>query len=621
MTDKEIAARIIELSGGTDNIKSCAHCATRLRLIVKNKDLIDSEAIENVDKVKGSFFNSGQYQIILGTGLVNRIYDEAIKQGVPASAAADTKAAKEEQYGSWFQRLIRMFADVFVPIIPVLVATGLFMGLRGLLMQDAILGIFGMTSADVPANLLLFTQILTDTAFAFLPALVCWSTFKNFGGSPVIGIVLGLMLVSPSLPSAYDVGSGAAAPLSFFGFLNVAGYQGSVLPAFVTGVAAAKFEVWLRKHVPDAIDLIVTPFLTLLIGVMLALFVVGPIMHSIENVVLVAVEWILNLPFGLGGLIYGSLGQLLGIFGVHHILNFLEISMLAATGWNMLNPIGSCGNMAQAGSVLAVGLKSKDNKIKQIAYPSALSATLGITEPAVFGVNLRFMKPYVMALIGGGVGGFIASISGIKATGMAVTGIPGILLYLNSYLPMYLVANVAAFAVAFILTWMFGFKDKAGKAQKEAEKEVEEEAEELIEPNQAGYVQPVKGKVTALSSVNDPVFSKGSMGTGAAIVPKEGLLRAPADCQIMMVFPTGHAIGLKMNDGQEVLIHIGIDTVELDGKGFDVLVREGDRVKQSTPLIRFNLDVIQKAGYDPTVMIINTNQTGDPIPFGLSEAL
>lgn len=338
------------------------------------------------------------------------------------------------------------------------------MGLRGLLTQEAVLGVFGMTPDDIPQQLLLFTQILTDTAFAFLPALVCWSTFKNFGGSPVIGIVLGLMLVSNSLPSAYDVGSGAAEPLIFFGFIPVAGYQGSVLPAFATGVLAAKFEKFLRKHVPDAIDLIVTPFLTLLVGILLAMFALGPILHTVENGVLFAVEGLFTLPMGIGGLIYGSFGQLLGIFGIHHILNFLEISMLAQDGWNYLNPIGTCGNVAQAGAVLAVAIKAASAKTKQIAYPSCLSALLGITEPAVFGVNLRFVKPFVMSMIGGGVGGFLASLFGLRATGMSITGIPGTLLYLNEQLPLYILVNVVAFAVAFVLTWLFGFNHKMEQA-------------------------------------------------------------------------------------------------------------------------------------------------------------
>lgn len=464
MTDQELAANIVKLVGGNENIVSVMHCATRLRIVVSDKDKIQVKDIENLDKVKGSFFNSGQYQIILGTGLVNRIYDETVK--ITGTENAGTNAQKKEEvvYGNKFQRAIRMFSDVFVPIIPVLVATGLFMGLRGLLTQDAVLHVFGLTTADIPASLLTFTQILTDTAFAFLPALVCWSTFKNFGGSPVIGIVLGLMLVSNNLPSAYDVASGAAQPLTFFGFLKVSGYQGSVLPAFATGIIASKFEKWLRKHVPDAIDLIVTPFLTLLVGLVLALFVLGPVLHEVENGVLFVVEHLLFLPMGIGGLIYGSFGQLLGIFGIHHILNFLEISMLAQDGWNYLNPIGTCGNVAQAGAVLAVAIKAHSNKTKQVAYPSCLSALLGITEPAVFGVNLRFMKPFVCAMIGGGVGGFLASILHLRATGMSITGIPGTLLYLNSQLPFYILVNCVAFAVAFVLTYLFGFNSKMENA-------------------------------------------------------------------------------------------------------------------------------------------------------------
>lgn len=614
MTDQELAMQIVNLVGGTDNIQSAAHCATRLRLIVKNKEIINTDTIENLDKVKGSFFNSGQYQIILGTGLVNRIYDEVIKiTGQPSAASSSTPVEKVE-YGNWFQRAVRMFADVFVPIIPVLVATGLFMGLRGLLTQEAVLGVFGMTPADVPANLLLFTQILTDTAFAFLPALVCWSAFKNFGGSPVIGIVLGLMLVSPSLPSAYDVGSGAAAPLTFFGFLNVSGYQGSVLPAFVTGIAASKLEIWLRKHVPDAIDLIVTPFLTLLAGVMIAMFLVGPVMHGLESIVLVIVENIIFLPFGIGGLLYGSFGQLLGIFGIHHILNFLEISMLGNYGWNFLNPIGSCGNMAQAGAVLAVAIKTHNNKTKQVAYPSALSATLGITEPAVFGINLKYMKPYIFALAGGGVGGFLASIFGLKATGMAITGIPGTLLYLNEQLPLYLLVNAAAFGTAFGLTWIFGYKKKtADEALKSANSvSVQEQSQKLI--------LPAHGKMISLDKVNDPVFSSGAMGTGLAVIPSDGKVFAPCDCEVVMTFPTRHAIGLKTNDGREILIHIGIDTVSLNGKHFTTHVEQGQKVKQGDLLVSFDLDGLIKDGYDPTIMVINTTPDSPVLEFQMSLA-
>lgn len=457
MSEKALARLILKEVGGKDNIVSVKHCATRLRIIVSDQDKINVKAIENHELVKGSFFNSGQFQIILGTGLVNRIYQEVLEltgEIVPAAASG----GESKRYGNIFQRAVRIFADVFVPIIPVLVATGLFMGLRGLLTQEAILNMFGLTPASIPEQFIIFTQILTDTAFAFLPALICWSAFKNFGGSPIIGIVLGLMLVSPSLPNAYAVGQQLEDPLVFFGFIKVSGYQGTVLPAFITGLLASKFEVFLRKKIPDAIDLIVTPFLTLLVGVALALFIFGPILHSLELLVLTVVETVIFLPFGIGGFLYGCFGQLLGIFGVHHILNLLEINMLAHDGWNYLNPIGTCGNMAQAGAVLAVAIKTVSIKTKQVAYPSLLSAMLGITEPAVFGINLRFLKPYIIALLCGGIGGFLASILGLRATGMSLTGIPGTLLYLNEQLPWYLLVNLVSFGTAFGLTYLFGFK-------------------------------------------------------------------------------------------------------------------------------------------------------------------
>jgi PTS system IIB component/PTS system IIC component len=454
MENKEIAERIIYLVGGKENIDSVAHCATRLRIIVKDKDNVQIKDIENLNKVKGTFFNSGQYQIILGTGLVNEIYNEVMN--IRDETSALTENIKKE--GTIFQRAIRVFGDVFVPIIPVLVATGLFMGLRGLLMQEYILGIFGLTIESIPNQFILFTQVLTDTAFAFLPALICWSTFKIFGGSPVLGIVLGLMLVNSSLPNAWEVASGETEALIFFRFIRVSGYQGSVLPAFITGILGAKIEKGLRKKIPNALDLILTPFLTLSISIIFALFMIGPIFHQVEIGVLHSVNFLLSLPFGIGGFIYGSFGQLLGIMGVHHILNLLEINMLTQTGWNLLNPIGTCGNVAQAGAVLAVALKTSSKKMKQIAYPSVLSALLGITEPAVFGVTLRLFKPFIMAMIGGGVGGFLASVVGLRANGMGLTGIPGTLLYLNEQLPLYILVNVVSFSITFALTYTIGYQ-------------------------------------------------------------------------------------------------------------------------------------------------------------------
>ena len=454
---KAIAKEIIEIVGGAENIISAAHCATRLRLIVKDKELIDDKKIEAIDIVKGCFFTAGQYQIILGTGIVNKVYEEVIKLGI-SGTSKNEQAATAAQNGNALQRLIRIFADIFVPIIPVMVATGLFMGLRGLLTQDALLAFFGTSSDAIPQQFLQFTQILTDTAFGFLPVLVCWSAFKKFGGSPVLGIVIGLMLVSNILPTSWDVAQGNAEPMIFFGFIKVNGYQSSVLPAFIIGFLGSKIEQWLHDHVPNALDLIITPFVTVLASLCLGLFLVGPIFHTVEVGLVGVVSALFELPFGIGGFIWGALCQVIVVTGVHHALNLVEIEMLAKTNWNPVNPVGSCSNVAQAGAAMAVAVKSKSVKMKSLAYPSSVSALLGITEPAVFGVNLRLVSPFVCGCLGGGIGGWLAAILGLKGTGMSITGIPGMLLYLNEQFPLYILVNVVAFGAAFALTYVFGMK-------------------------------------------------------------------------------------------------------------------------------------------------------------------
>ncbi|WP_173915519.1 sucrose-specific PTS transporter subunit IIBC [Halobacillus sp. Marseille-Q1614] len=455
----EIAKQVIEAVGGEENIQSIAHCATRLRIMVHDHEKVDKETLEDIEKVKGAFYNSGQYQVIFGTGTVNRVYEAVTQLGVEGSSKSEMKKEAAKQ-GNAFQRAIRVFGDVFVPIIPVLVATGLFMGLRGLLLQEQVLQIFGLTPESVPENLVLFTQVLTDTAFIFLPALVAWSAFRVFGGTPVIGLVLGLMLVSPSLPNAWAVAEGNADPIYFLDFIPIVGYQGSVLPAFFAGFIGAKLEKWCRKRIPEALDLILTPFIVLLVMITLSLFLIGPVLHAAENGIFEAMLFLLELPFGLSGLIIGLLHQVIVITGIHHIFNFLEIQLLENLGANPFNPIITGAIAAQGGAALAVAVKTSSKKLKALSYPSALSAFLGITEPAIFGVNLRYMKPFVMGLIAGGASGFVASILNLEATGMAITVIPGTLLYLNSQIFGYLIVNVIAIGLAFVLTYLFGFNDK-----------------------------------------------------------------------------------------------------------------------------------------------------------------
>lgn len=458
-SNEEIAKQVVEAVGGEENIQSIAHCATRLRVMVHEREKVDVEAVENIEKVKGAFYNAGQYQIIFGTGTVNRIYEAVTNEGVTGTSKAEMKEETAKQ-GNTFQRAIRTFGDVFVPIIPVLVATGLFMGLRGLVTQEQFLALFGLSPESISENFLLFTEVLTDTAFVFLPALVAWSTFRVFGGTPVIGLVLGLMLVSPALPNAWDVAGGEAEPLNFMGFIPVIGYQGSVLPAFFAGIVGAKVEKFFRKRVPEALDLIVTPFLVLLIMITLSLFALGPLLHVVENWIFAGTRTLLELPFGLSGLIIGFFNQIIVITGVHHIFNFLEIQLLENLGYNPFNPIVTAAIAAQGGAALAVGVRSKAKKMKALAYPSSFSAFLGITEPAIFGVNLRYGKPFIMGLIGGAAGGFLASIFQLQATGMAITVIPGSLLYLNGQILLYWLVNIVGIAVAFGLTYFFGYDEK-----------------------------------------------------------------------------------------------------------------------------------------------------------------
>ena len=605
MNNTEIAKSVIEAIGGKDNVSSVAHCATRLRIMVKDKEKIDTNRVENIEKVQGAFFNAGQFQIIFGTGTVNRIYDEVVSLGLPTSTTSEMKAEAAKQ-GNWFQRAVRTFGDVFVPIIPAIVATGLFMGLRGLLEA------FGVV---LPSDFLIYSKILTDTAFIALPALVVWSTFKVFGGNQTIGIVLGLMLISGSLPNAWEVAQGGEiVPIKFFGLVDVVGLQGSVLPAFIIGVVGANFEKWVRKYVPEVLDLLVTPFITLFVMSILGLFVLGPIFHQVEKVILSLTTTVLYLPFGLGGLIIGGTHQLIVVSGVHHIFNLLEINLLSATGQNPFNAIITAAMTAQGAAAVAIGVKTKSPKLKALTLPAALSAFLGITEPVIFGVNLRFRKPFVLSLLAGALGGALSALLGLAGTSNGITIIPGSMLYVgNGQLPQYLFMVAVSFALGFTFTYLFGYDDSMLDTPVEAEgpssQETQEEEPVVATSERADEKlrSPIVGEVVALSEVNDPVFSSGVMGQGIAVKPSKGVVYAPADAEIAIAFPTGHAYGLKTDNGAEILIHVGIDTVSLNGEGFEAKVSQGDRVRAGDIIGTFDSEVIAANGLDDTTMVIITN--------------
>ncbi|HEM3684157.1 TPA: PTS glucose transporter subunit IIA [Streptococcus suis] len=609
MNNTEIAKKVIDALGGRENVRSVAHCATRLRVMVVDEGKIDKDTVEDIEKVQGAFFNSGQYQIIFGTGTVNKIYDEVVALGLPTATTGEQKAEAAKQ-GNAFQRAIRTFGDVFVPIIPAIVATGLFMGLRGLLTQEAIMGALGVTEWN--ADFITYTQILTDTAFIILPALVVWSTFRVFGGNQTIGLVLGMMLISGSLPNAWAVASGGdVTPQIFFGFIPVVGLQGSVLPAFIIGIVGAQFEKAVRKVVPEVLDLLVTPFITLLVMSILGLFVIGPVFHVVENYILVGTQAILNLPMGLGGLLIGGIHQVIVVSGVHHIFNLLESQLVANTGVNPFNAIITAAMTAQGAATVAVGVKTKNAKLKALAFPAALAAFLGITEPAIFGVNLRFRKPFFLSLAAGALGGMVASLLGLAGTGFGITIIPGTLLYVDGQLPQYLLMVAVSFAAGFALTYLFGYEDE-DKDVKKPSASAQETAETLEEAEtglvaEETLVSPLSGDVVSLENVNDPVFSSGAMGKGLAVKPTEGVVYAPADAEVTIAFETGHAYGLKTASGAEILIHIGIDTVSMNGNGFEKLVAAGDKVKAGDAIAKFDAAKIAEAGLDDTTMIIVTN--------------
>lgn len=447
---RKVAQQILQALGGKENVSGVMHCATRLRIVLNDDTKANKEDIENIDGVSGYFVQSGQHQIILGTGFVVQVYNELKEDGVETEGVKD----KAQEKLSFFQKLTRNFSDIFVPIIPVLVATGLLMGLRGLLVDG-----FGI---ELSGGLLTISQVLTDTAFIFIPVLVAWSTMKKFGGTPIIGIVLGLMLVAPQLPDKWAVVNNQVNPLSLdiLGMtFNVSGFQSSILPAVFLGWFAATIEKKIRKIVPNVLDLILTPFLTLLISLLVGLIVVGPTLMVVERTLTEIILGFIGLPFGLGGLVYGGGIQFLAVTGMHHTITPIMVSLVAETGRDFINPLGTAAIAGQAGAGLAIAL-AQVNKVKKSAMiSSVIPAFFGITEPIMFATNLPRIKPFLMGCVGGAIGGWAAALFNLAAQGTGATMLPGMLLYIGDGLLQYVLVIVIAFAVGFIGTKLASKKE------------------------------------------------------------------------------------------------------------------------------------------------------------------
>ncbi len=617
MDYRKTAQEILDKVGGSKNIVSAAHCATRLRLVIADNSKADKTAIENVEGVKGVFEASGQLQIILGTGTVNKVFDEFISiAGITASSKAEAKEAAAQKQNV-FMRAIKLLGDIFVPIIPAIVASGFLMGIMNSL--DFMIN-NGFLNMDTSSSIYVFANLFSNTAYTFLQILIAFSAAKAFGANPYLGAVIGMIMINPSLQNAYTVATEGVQQTQsvFFGLydIDMVGYQGHVIPVVIAVWLLSVIEKKLHKIVPEVLDLFVTPLVSVFVTGYLTLSIIGPIFVWAENAILDGIQWMLTLPFGLGSLVMGALYAPTVVTGIHQMYTAIDIGQIAQYGVTYWLPLASAANIAQGAAALAVALKSKDKKIKSLALPSSLSAFMGITEPAIFGVNLRFFKPFIAGCIGGGCGALYASIVHLGAKGTGVTGIFGILLCLDSPV-QYLIEMVIAVGVAFAISFIL-YKDQApqaaaagsGNAHAEIPSEPAEgtsssETEKEITEEILG--SPVNGRVVPLSEVSDETFSSEMLGTTVAVEPSDGRITAPCDGEVINIFETGHALCMTTQAGGELLIHIGVDTVKMEGKGFTRKVSDGAKVHAGDVLIEADLDTIKAAGYPATTMFILTN--------------
>ena len=624
MDYRKTAQEILDKVGGGKNIVSAAHCATRLRLVIADNSKADKTAIENVEGVKGVFEASGQLQIILGTGTVNKVFDEFISiAGITASSKAEAKEAAAQKQNV-FMRAIKLLGDIFVPIIPAIVASGFLMGIMNSL--DFMIN-NGFINMDTSSSIYVFANLFSNTAYTFLQILIAFSAAKAFGANPYLGAVIGMIMINPSLQNAYTVATEGVQQTQsvFFGLydIDMVGYQGHVIPVVIAVWLLSVIEKKLHKIVPEVLDLFVTPLVSVFVTGYLTLSIIGPIFVWAENAILDGIQWLLTLPLGLGSLVMGALYAPTVVTGIHQMYTAIDIGQIAQFGVTYWLPLASAANIAQGAAALAVAMKSKDKKIKSLALPSSLSAFMGITEPAIFGVNLRFFKPFIAGCIGGGCGALYASIVHLGAKGTGVTGIFGILLCLDT--PMqYLIEMLIAVGVAFVISFIL-YKDQAPQAAaaeagnapapaadnsgdaSEGTDGTAENADAKEEVKEEVLGSPVNGKIVPLSEVSDPTFASEMLGTTVAIEPSDGKIVAPCDGEVINIFETGHAVCLTTRAGGELLIHVGVDTVKLEGKGFTKKVSDGAKVHAGDVLIEADLDTIKEAGYPATTMFILTN--------------
>lgn len=612
----KIASQVIENVGGKDNIKSVQHCATRLRLQLKNNDLRDEDAVSDIEGVKGVFLTQSQFQIIFGSGLVNLVCDEVQKQlGGDVGPAADEEP--EEEKGNIIQRLVKVLSDIFVPIIPAIVAGGLLMGINNILTSALIDGKSIIELYPQWKGLATAINTFSNAPFTFLPVLIGFSATKKFGGNPYLGAAMGMIVVHPDLLSAYSIGIADPPIWNIFGFhIEAIGYQGTVLPVLAVAFILATIEKKLHKVTPTWLDNLTTPLLSIMVTSFLTFIIVGPVLREAGNLLAAGITWLYNTLGFIGGGLFGLAYAPICLTGMHHSFIAIETQLIADaahTGGSFIFTTASMNNVAQGAAVIAVLFLTKNEKMKSICSASGVSALLGITEPAMFGVTLKLKYPFYAAIIGSGVGSAYCAATKVLAQAMGAAGIPGIISMKPQDYPNFLIGLVLSMAVSALMTVIFWKKFNLG-AEEQTNKKKETKTEEVQEVKAVtgpeDLYSPMKGEVLPIEKSNDAAFASKAMGDGVAINPEEGVIYAPADGKISLVFPTKHAIGITLNSGAELLIHAGIDTVKMDGEGFELYVNTGDEVKKGDKLLSFNMDLVKEKGYQTQTMFLVADAKG-----------
>lgn len=607
----EISKQIVACIGGMENIQGTAHCATRLRIVLQDNSLANIEKLEDINRVKGAFIAGNQLQLIFGAGVVNDVYDVFAEYTHTQNMSLGDLKEQSNKKQNPVQAVIKSLSDVFIGIMPALLAAALLMGITSVLG-----GMEVVKTHDTLYAINRLVSLASNGIFAILPMAVCYSAVKRFGGNPVLGMVIGAIMLDSSLANAYQAAQGTVDPeiIRLFGLkIEMVGFQGGIIIALMMGWVVAKLDNFFNKKIPDVVKLLVAPMLTVFISTVLLFTIVGPIGRVLSNGITGGLVWSTNHLGAFGYALFAGIQQIVVITGLHHIIGAVEAQLIASTGTNFLNPLMSVALMGQGGAVLGyLALNWKNVKARELCIPSFASTLFGISEPAIFGVNLRYRFPLIGGCIGGAVAGAYVYFSKLTALGFGTTALPGMAIanpanhgYIN-----YIIAHVIALGIGFIATTVIGkMWTSVNKEEKNAEEVVETaqgkstEAKEITENI---FYAPAEGEVKSISESSDQTFSKKILGDGVVIFPENGLVMSPCNAKVKLVYPTGHAVGLETEDGTVILIHCGIDTVNMNGEGFEVFVKEGQHVSAGDILVKFDKALVEAKGYSSEILVVFT---------------